>query len=317
MKNLLYFIGYSLINTGTIFGGQINRHERYFQLNDGDVIKLKDVFIFEWSPKLPGRIWTTEGITDFREGQRRVNGYVRFKENIYAILDPYGKSKVVSAGFGSIRLNRKKRDEDNYMLLALVSTNHWLCDYGIPVVVSKAVYEKYLNYSKNGAPWLKSVEGILHINQEVPFAELIPRALGASLSSESEETLRYRPALPKCYIHISSPLQIKFTYNDSNPEATAWTMFETRYKEDRLRYTYTKFDPMDNDSIDEAISFINWYVSEYGGTRIITDFDGQVPRLESSIPIDKDPLRSNKVEAKRLIRKCDRWIRTSLKRFKE
>jgi len=100
------------------------------------------------------------------------------------------------------------------MLMSLTTADHWLCDYGIPVVVSKPVYREFQKYARDGAPWLKSIEGILHVNQDIPLAELIPKALGASLSPASQDTLRYRPSLPKCYIYISSPLSVKFTYND-------------------------------------------------------------------------------------------------------
>ncbi len=296
---------------GDKFAG--NRKVRYTRLLDGDVIKMKDVFLSEWVPKLPGRIWTTEGVVDFTEGQQHVGAYVRFNDNVYAVLDPYGKRKVLSAGFGSIRVSRKGRNEQNYMLMSVTSADHWLCDYGIPVVVSKPVYKEFLNYARNGAPWLKSLEGILHINQEIPLAELIPKALGASLSRESEDTLRYRPSLPKCYIHISSPLSVKFTHNDSHPDATAWTMFETSDKREFYRYTYTKFNPADEGSVTNAVSFINWYVKEYEGKRIVTDFDGQVPRLDSIIPISTNPMTSSKASAKRIVLKCDKWVQSSMK----
>ena len=111
------------------------------------------------------------------------------------------------------------------------------------------------------------MEAIFHINYELPFKEIIPKAIGATYSKETEETLRYRPSLPKCFLSINSPLSLKLTFNKSHPPATAWTMFETNNKAEKYRYTYTKFNPFDVESLGEAISFITWYVKEYNGKK--------------------------------------------------
>lgn len=170
--------------------------------------------------------------------------------------------------------------------MSLVNKPHWNCDYGIPVVVSRSVYNKFKKYAANGAPYLESIEGVIHLHEDLPFSQLLPKAIGAQLSKESESTLRYRPGLPRCYLHVTSPLLLKAKYNNSHPDATAWTMFQTNLKREPFRYTYTTFNPLLRDSVDEAVEFINWYVKDYDGKMIVTDFDGMLPRLEANIPIN-------------------------------
>lgn len=50
---------------GDRFAGEDTRG--FERLRDGDVVKMKNLFISEWAPKLPGRAWTVEGMRDFAE----------------------------------------------------------------------------------------------------------------------------------------------------------------------------------------------------------------------------------------------------------
>jgi hypothetical protein len=126
----------------------------------------------------------------------------------------------VQAGYGSIRINPANNDHDNYMYMSLTSRGNWHCDLGIPAVITKPVYNEFYKYSREGAPWIKELEGVLVLQQELPFKELIPTAIGARLSKETEDTLRYRPRLPKLYVLITSPLNVKFRYNNTHPPCT-------------------------------------------------------------------------------------------------
>jgi len=221
----------------------------YLPLRNGQIIKLKDFFISEWAPKLPGQAWTIQGSKDLIEAYKRIDKRIKFNDKLYSVLDPYGKEKVVSAGYGSIRLNPKIGSEDFYMYMSLVTKRNWHCDLGIPLVVSKSVYNEFYKYAKYGAPWVEGMEGVLHFQEDLPFKIIIPHAIGARISEELEEVLRYKPFLPKCHVYVSSPLNIKFKLNDSHPNCTAWTMFETHSSREPYRYTYTKCDPNDNESI--------------------------------------------------------------------
>lgn len=294
----------------------------YVPLRDGDVVRMKNLFLTEWIPKLPGRIWTSEGQAEIAKGQKDISRYLEIESKMYPVLGLGGKQSVLSGGYGSIRLRRlPSRNEDRFMMLGLVDESHWNSDFSIPVLVSRAVYRKFQEHAEHGAPWVKKLEATLVVGEDPPLTQVIPRAIGAELSEATEETLRYRPSLPRCYLYLQSPLSLDLAYNDSHPSATAWTMFRRRAaasagSEPSFGYTYTPFEPDNPESVDEAVEFINWYVREHGGTTIQTDFDGQVPRLEAAIPISVDPLRSRKPAVRRLVTGLDRWTQSSLRRLR-
>jgi len=306
---------YSLL--GDRFAG--SQDSKYLRLRDGDVLKFKDIFLTDWAPKLPGQTWTIDSVEDFTEAQRHYNHYLEVNSHFYAVLSPESKKRVVEAGYGSIRIARRTRDSDHFMYMSLVSKDHWHCDLGIPVVVSRQVYEQFYKHAEHGAPWLRQVEGILHIDEDLPFRELVPKAIGAKLSTEAESTLRYRGGLPRCYVHIVSPLAVAPTYNDSHPSATAWAQFETTRRREPYRFTYTMFDPCSHESTEAAVEFIKKYVAEYDGKQIITDFDAQRPQLDASIPLTRSPLKSPEMKARveHLVDNYDRWISQQLKRTAE
>jgi hypothetical protein len=292
----------------------------YIPLCDGNTVRVKDVFLSEWAPKLPGQIWTMDGVRDYTEGQKRIYGSFEFNDKLYEVLDPWGKFRVVSAGYGSVRINRNCGTKDNFMYMALVGKERWECDCGIPVVVSEAVFKEYQRFAEKGAPWIESAEGILHINEDLPFKEFVPKAIGSSLSPETESTLRYRPNLPKCFVHLVSPLSLIFRYNDSHPRATAWTIFNTPdsmdhngYGREEFRYTYASFNPSEKGSITEAVKFLQWYAEKFKSKGFVTDFDGQIPRLESRISIQSDPITRQRRQASKMVAECDKWISNLLK----
>ncbi len=303
---------YSLLNKQYCGKGS----PEYKGLKSGQVIRMKDMFITEWAPKMPGQLWTLKGSADLIEGFKSIDKTKDWKDGLYSVLDPWGKSKVLSAGFGSIRISPQINSDDFCMYTSLVSAENWHSDYGIPTIVSKSVYKEIKKYGENGASWIEELEGILIIDEEIPIKDFIPSAIGSNLSREVEDALRFKPFLPKCYIYISSPLAIKIKYNNTHPDSVGWTVFETSSEHDQFRYTYSTFNPFQEESIVNTVEFINYYVGEYDGTKIITDFDGQRPRLESFIPIDTDPQLTKKKEFSEVIAKMDNWSKRRLTKIR-
>jgi hypothetical protein len=258
-----------------------NNNQNSEPLKNGQTIKLKNFFLTEWTPKLPGRVWTNDGQMNLIEGISDVVGQMNIYQKVYEVLGPVGKNKMMTGGYGTIRI-KARTNNDFCMLLNVVSPNDWHCDYGIPLIVSKAVYDDYLNYShKEGAPWIEELQGTLFLNNSLTDFQLISPAIGAKLENEINDLLTDMPNLQKCFIYVSSPLDVKMRYNKSHPEAIAWTMFKTDLIEEPLRLTYARFNPLDEESITEATEFINQYVLGFDGTEILTDFDGQKRRLIS------------------------------------
>jgi hypothetical protein len=280
-------------------------------LQNNQIIKLKDFFLTEWTPKLPGRVWTNDGNTNLYEGIHDVVGQVNIYDKVYSVLGPEGKSKMITGGFGSVRV-KPRVNNDYCMLLNAASTNDWHCDFGIPAVVSKSVYDDFLRYSHNeGAPWIEELIGTLFLNNSLEELQHITPAIGAALSNETRDLLSDSPNLQKCFIYVSSPLDVKIRYNKSHPEAVAWTMYRTDIKEEPLRLTYARFNPKEEDSIKEAVEFINKYVLDFGGTEILTDFDGQKRRLISKASIANT--RNFIWEHRRTMATINCWVRREIK----
>jgi hypothetical protein len=289
---------------------------KYQPIRNGDIVKFHGGFLSEWVPKLPGQLWTAEGSAELARGLRSVEGIRRYGDYMYTILDPYGKSKVLNAGHGSVRLARSAIASDHFAYLALVDEDQWNCDYGVPIIVSRQVFEEFERHSRSGSPAIRSLEGVVRTGSDLPLSQLIPRAIGGELSKASEESLRLRPGLPRCYVHVVSPLSVKFLYNDSHPDITAWTMYATRVaertsrsREPRYGYTYATLNPLIRGAHEEAAQFLRHYARNHRGVRLITDYDGVVPRLAAEIPLTKDPISKASKAVKKLARGIDRWAK--------
>lgn len=293
---------------------------RYQPIRDGQIIRFHRGFATEWGPKLAGQLWTAEGAAERAAGLKSVEGTRQYGEETYVILDPYGKQRVLNAGHGSVRLPTGPNDGDHFACLALVDDEErWNCDYGVPLVVSKPVYDAFYRHALHGAPAVEFLEGIVRIGTDLPFSQLIPRAIGAALSKESEDVLRLRPGLPRCYIHVVSPLSVRFLYNDSHPNITAWTMYATSAPQMRSRqpaygYSYVTLNPKIEGAHEEAATFLREYANDHGGDRLVTDYDGVVPRLAAEIPLTQDPM-SKKSAVKKLVVGLDQWIQKVIQNF--
>lgn len=249
------------------------------EIKNKQIIKLKDFFVTEWVPKLPGQVWTEEGQQNLAEGLKDVEGYYSFYDKVYQVLGPIGKQKMISGGFGSVRI-KPTQNTDYCCLLNLVHVDDWHCDYGIPIVVSKSVYEQFIRYREHqGSPWIKELSGILYLDEDIPNINKISNAIGSKLDIETIDILSTQTNLRKAFIYVSSPLDLKIGYNGSCPEAVAWTLFKTTLTTEPLRLTYARFDPKKEESLLEAVGFINQYVASFDGETMLTDFDGVQKRL--------------------------------------
>jgi hypothetical protein len=258
-------------------------------------------------------------VADLAEGLRSIEGRRRYGDEMYTILDPWGKRQVLNAGHGSVRIATARKDTNHFAYMALVDEEHWHCDYGVPVVVSRPVFREYQRYSENSSPAVKWLEGIVRIGAELPLSQLIPRAIGGKLSKASEDSLRSRPNLPRCYVHVVSPLSTKLLYNRSHPEITAWTMYATSGAKthgniDPYGYSYVILNPRISGAYEEAGAFLQHYAKGHGGVRLITDYDGVVPRLEAEIPLSRNAIAGHRPAVRKLMKGIDKWAARTLDR---
>lgn len=292
--------------------------DSYLPIMFGQPVKLRDVFLTEWVPKLPGQSWTRAGIEDLLKGKARVDIWQRFDDELYAILDPYGKEQVLSAGWGSVRLNPNISGNDGYMLLNAVTAGEWFTDRGIPVVVSAPVYREFRKLSDHGAVWAQELKGRAFVRTPPPVAVSIPTAIGAKLTPELEDALRTAPGLPQACVLVESPLDIKLKLNDSHPPIVAWAAFEMSTNSTGIGFTYTEIQPEVEEEVREGVNFIHWYAEHYGEGTVITDFDGQVRRLRrTQVRLTSDPMQNRRSRSalSRLLARIDQGQRTLRKKW--
>ena len=276
------------------------------EIRNKQIIKLKNFFITEWVPKLPGQVWTEKGRENLVEGLKDVEGYYSIHEKIYKVLGPIGKQKMIFGGFGSVRI-KPVNNTDFCCLLNLVQLEDWHCDYGIPLVVSKPVYEQFIRYREHeGSPWIEELSGVLYLDEDIVNFNKVPNAIGSKLDNETIEILTTQTNIRKAFIYVSSPIDVKIKYNGSCPDAVAWTLFKTTLEKEPLRLTYAKFNPKKEESLLEAVGFINQYVVNFNGEKILTDFDGIQKRLLSTSSLtEPNSLVKKHTETLKLI---DIWI---------
>lgn len=251
----------------------------------------------DWTPKIPGLIWSKEGMPRINEFDDEFD-VLQVKDRLHPIVHPNSKSRRLNSGFGSVRTNPTNNPKESFAYLSLVSPKYWNTDFGIPVVVSKSVYEEFKSKSKKGAPWIEEAEGILIRDMDLPFNNIISSAIGDEVENNLKSELLKKPHIPRVYVLITSKLSIDLKENDTHPTTTAWTMFKSQRD---YGLTYCHFNPFEKGSFEGVSDFLVEYVKRYGGTKIITDYDGLVPRLESTIRIDKDPAKHNQKEFKKVV----------------
>ena len=292
----------SIFNNSKEFWDSILKDEL---ISDGQIVKIKNFYLSDYFPKLPGKLWTPESKREIIEGNNEI--IATTTDGQVNVLSLEGKRKIINAGYGSVRL-RPQTNGIYCTVLSAVSPDNWFADAGIPIVVSKSVYDEFIKKNIQGAPWIEELEGILYLNRDISLFNNIPKAIGSSLSTETIDLLTNSPNLPKTFIYVPSPLNIKLRTNNTFPNVVAWTTFKTSNKNEPLRFTYSTFNPNEKGSLEYSIEFINNYVRDFGGTTILTDFDGKIRRLNSKvdlgmgIKIKETPVFNN------MLKTIDDWL---------
>ena len=245
-----------------VLGNYFYKENEVEPLENGAILKFENFFLTDWSPKLPGGLWTKKG-NERAYGFREELDLLEVKDRIHPIIHPDAKSRRINAGFGSIRVNPLGNNSDYFNYMCIVGPNYWNCDSGIPVIVPKSVYKEYRSKSKDGAPWIEKMEGILILNESLPIKSFISNSIGHKLSEEIEDQLSNMPHLPKCFVYIPSRLNMDIKTNNTHPVTTAWTMFETQ--RDDYGLTYCHFDPYEKNTFERVTEFLERYAENFGG----------------------------------------------------
>lgn len=293
------------------------------KLLNGQLLTFSNKFyLSEWAPKIPGKIWTksSEKLVAEALDHQILDSDWKWKKKYEVIFDEYGKKKAMEAGFGSVRINPSNNQSEAFMYMSLTTADNWDIDSGIPIIVSKSVFEEYRNKSENnGAVEIGKLEGILIIDMDLPINSIISNAIGAQIDVKVIDILTKQPNLPKCFVYVPSTLGVNFKFNNSHPECTGWTLYKkTTNNESEKNYnqrtdyefgvTYNCFDPTKPESLIEAVDFMKDYISYNQGSEILTDFDGMMSNFESRLNLKENPMTNQKSEFKKVILEINEWV---------
>lgn len=262
-------------------------------LFDGQLVKLDNFEITEWFPRCPGLIWT-------KDGNKYRNQATKFLDrgltDQYIVYSPRGKTFMVLGGRGTTRLESHLGDYDYKVLCA---TSSGRCDAGIPLVVSRDVYEEIRNELQHEGSVCADLKGF-YSQLPLHYDQLVLESPGSELPMRLRSWLANSLYIPRYCLKVESRLLIRKKESVSNIQATAWTLF--RFEDPELPYSFVfwSFDPRNEDSILSATRKIQIYIENYGAGEILTDFDERVQRFVSKFPLSSvmDPRMDTITEQK-------------------
>jgi hypothetical protein len=250
------------------------------KLFQDNLVRLVDFEITEWFPRCPGLYWTKIG-QEYRKNAVKdlINKFG------YTVYSPRGKSRMILGGLGTIRLKEHTVDKENYKVLCATSSGK--CDAGIPLVISKGVYDEIQNEIHTEGSINADVEGF-YSQLPINWEDLVIETPGSEISKRVKSWIAASYYVPRYCLQIGSRLQIKKRKSESVVQATAWTLYGCK-ESNPLPYSFTfhTFDPKDGNDIKEAAEFIQMYVTEFGGRGILTEFDEVISRFPSVYPLSK------------------------------
>jgi hypothetical protein len=236
--------------------------------------------VTDWVPRMPGQLLRQPHVAspnDFARNElfEYLQPFLKSDHPkavaMAANIPAYGwndKLRLCLNGVGSVRLPTNSASEDNYACLSAVTTKGWMVDAGIPIVVSRGVYEKFMRAREQN----NSVEADLRgwvVKSELPFDPTFGTAVvkpDEQIGAQLAEILKFSDT----YIYVNSPQDCEFRTGRSHPFCNAWSMFRCTVPATNPRFdvrdmitglgafglTYCQFDPSKADSFEEAVRFL-------------------------------------------------------------
>ena len=251
-------------------------------LHNGQLVELDNFEITEWFPRCPGLFWTKEA----NEYRNQAEQHVERTTDSYMVLSPYGKTLMVLGGRGTTRL---ESHSDNYNYKVLCATSSGRCDAGIPLVVSKDVYDEIRNELHHDGSICADINGF-YTPFPMRYDELILENPGAELPGKVKSWLANSLHVPKYCLRVESNLSIRKKKSESNIQATAWTLFNLINHDDPEKalppsFVFWSFNPRIEKSVDDAADRMKEYIKYHGTGEILTDFDEMIQRFVSKYPL--------------------------------
>ncbi len=236
------------------------------RINEGQVVRLKNVVLTEWFPRVPGLapkvVWGDNVLAGDVQRDRRARNAFEFKGEYYR-LNPSRKTLVVLSGYGTMRFAPRKEGR----LLSACSA--WGPDVaeGIPILMRPQAYDKLSETLSRGI--LTTLEGVY---------SRVPGKLAASVWKGK--------GIPPYCIVVESQMLVGAIKEWAKPILCyAWTLFEYPTDEGRqYAFAFATCNGMNSATVDKAAEFIQGYVDNYHGS-ILTDFDEDVPRFDAQVSL--------------------------------
>lgn len=288
------------------------------ELRNGDVIKFKEGFFTDWIPKAAGQAWKTFdpllsshsiNIDSVKSGQEFSSSSLVENEQ----LRPLG---VVRLPLGE--------DKESFAVLSLTSFDCWSVDLGIPVLVSKKIYEAFLQKRKGNKAVESDVEAILEIGNYPGFDKPFMNTYGSSINPEFLKQFTSPVLVPRVFLRVSSLLNIEFRTHNSHPLGTIWalTKSERPYQikqgvdmriyrvEEPQSWIGLELAHIDISNIDNIEHYANAFKEGHTQPRelfpnvrfvedpekkisVLTEFDAQKRHFVNSILIEKEPWKKD------------------------
>lgn len=193
---------------------------------------------------------------------------------------------MILGGLGTTRLKEHKGvDNKNYKILCATSSGK--CDAGIPLVVTKEVYNEIRNELNNEGSIKADVDGF-YSQLPIMWEDTVIETPGSDISEKIRKKMAASFFVPKNCLKVESRLLVKKRKSESNIQATAWALYGCN-DENPFPYSYTfhSINPKDQYSIKKAADFIKEYVNKFGGRGILTEFDEEISRFPSIYPLSR------------------------------
>ncbi len=240
---------------------------------------LENFYLFEWFPRSPGLYHTGEAsaardearhfIMPLSAEQRRIYESTRPPDPV--VYDIYGKVRMLRGGLGCIRLVPKVTEFGRLWFMS--ASSNLSAHEGVPVALSESHYSSYIDRIAEHGLLSCTLTGRL---------KFLPEPL-LSLYQD------YR-GVRRLYLLVEDIQPVAVGIQGRSPIVSVAVSFESpraesRYFESppRACAAYISFVPGAHGSIDQRLSWLEYYVTEFYSGTIITDFDEQMTRFSGAV----------------------------------
>jgi len=302
------------------------------EIIDGDIVSFNEIFVSDWMPRQAGMGWI-DPIMSFDMIQNDETKAIEkelkrlhkeefmgkrkgcFSYSVSAINNPE-KSTDRHFHQGVVRLPFGDNNE-NFAALSFTSADSWSVDLGIPLIVSKSVFNEFnRSRQKKNAPEA-SFTATVHFKHNPLLRSEFVSSLNSSINKDFLKRITQCTYLPDIFLKIISPIDIVLRTNNTHPPGDLWVysqFVKPNIGKGRILFFRSTCNLNNNEEIETICeSFKRGYGEKtvFGSSMlknldlddvpfkdgymdIFTEFDSRIRRFTSSVPIIKEPWTEEK-----------------------